>query len=119
MSISIKKLALAAVTLSGLSLAALSIASAPAEARVLCDRDGDDCRQVPDWNDRYNSNVVCDEDGDDCRRVRGWYGRGDYDDDWRWRHAQEEQREHSRTYWSAPYYQNYGYQRSYGGWSGY
>ena len=112
MSTRFRKFALAAVTLSGLSLAALGIASAPAQARVVCDADGDDCRQVPDWRERQD-NVVCDEDGDDCHRDRDWRDR---DDAWRWRHAQEERREQSyRQYnWGAPYtpsYRGYDYYR--------
>ncbi len=116
MNTTFKKLALAAVTLSGLSLAALSIASAPAEARVVCDRDGDDCRQVPGWYDR-DDRVVCDRDGDDCRRVGG-YDRDDY---WRWRRHEWEERHEgwgwgNRTTWSAPYYRSYNdYYRPSGG----
>lgn len=84
MNTNFKKLALAAITLSGLSIATLGLTAAPAAARVVCDWDGDDCRRVPGYYDR-------DYDRDwhrDWHERREWEERRDA-----WRH----------TYWGRPY----------------
>ena len=94
MTINFKKLALAALALSGISLTALSLTSAPAAARVVCDRDGDDCRRVPDYYGGYGDTY----DGDWRRR-----------EEWRERHEWQERREHEAYrdwYWSRPYYRD-------------
>ena len=93
MTITLKKFALAAITLGGLSLATLGVTSAPAAARTVCDWDGDDCRHVPDYYNRY------------------------YDRDWRhdWRERRDWER---REAWRHRYYDRYYDRRYYGGPSG-
>ena len=84
MTLNLKKLAWTAITLGGLSIAALGVTGTAAEARTVCDWRG--CYTVPGYGyyDRYD---------------RGW--RRDWRDrrDWERRHYYRD-----RYYYGRPYY---------------
>ena len=100
MTMNLKTIAFAAMAATTLSLGGLMATAAPASARVVCDRDGDDC-----WDTRPRY-----EDRDDWRRDsyerRRWEERRDRDAYRRW-------------YWNRPYYPAYRDYPRYRGYPGY
>jgi hypothetical protein len=94
MTISLKKFALAIVTISGVSIGSLAVMTAPASAHVVCDDDGDDCWQThPDYYNPYWDHV--------------WHERREWQE-------RRERDAYRRWYWENRRYP-YGWDRGYSG----
>jgi hypothetical protein len=90
LNMTLKKFALAAAFASALSAGTLAATTVPAAARVVCDWDGDDCRET---HPRYY-------DGDWERR-RDWHERREWEE-------RREREAYRRWYWSRePRYYDY------------
>jgi hypothetical protein len=81
MTMNLKNLTLAVLTVSGITTASLAAMTTSASAHVVCDYDGDDCRRThPDYDNRgWNR---------DWHERREWQERRErYDDrQWYWNH---------------------------------